>query len=465
MIRIFRHFVSVQVLGLLFAEGLMLCTAMYLGIALRFAGGDTYALERILPIFPKALTYAVIMLASMTAFGLYQRDTVLSFRVDFIRYLASLGVGLVLMTLVFYLLPQLFLGRGAFALTIVFSLLGLLVVRLGFLHMVSNESLKRNLLVLGTGTRVARLESLLRETSAGHKFRLVGYLPLGNSQHSVDPSKILPDGGSLLAVASKYQAEEIVVGIRERRGGALPMRDLLDCKLEGIHVTDLSSFFERETGQVQLDSLNPSWMVFSDGFCRSSYRNIVKRGFDIVASLTLLFLTFPVMLVAAALILLESGRPILYRQVRVGECGEPFEVLKFRSMCVNAEGAGAPQWAQQNDSRVTGVGRVIRLLRIDELPQIFNVLRGDMSFVGPRPERPYFVKELSSHIPFYANRHSVKPGITGWAQINYPYGASVKDAREKLQYDLYYAKNHSLFLDLIILVQTVQVILFGKGAR
>jgi sugar transferase (PEP-CTERM system associated) len=266
-------------------------------------------------------------------------------------------------------------------------------------------------------------------------------------------------------VATKYQVEEIVVGIRERRGGALPMRELLDCKLEGIDITDLSSFFERETGQVQLDSLNPSWMVFSDGFCRSSYRNIVKRGFDIAASLTLLLMTFPIMLLTALLIMLETGKPILYRQVRVGECGEPFEVLKFRSMCVDAESSGMPQWAKNNDERATHVGRVIRLLRIDELPQIFNVLRGDMSFVGPRPERPYFVQELTKHIPFYANRHSVKPGITGWAQINYPYSASVEDAREKLQYDLYYAKNHSLFLDLIILVQTAQVILFGKGAR
>jgi sugar transferase (PEP-CTERM system associated) len=206
-------------------------------------------------------------------------------------------------------------------------------------------------------------------------------------------------------------------------------------------------------------------MVFSDGFCRSSVRNVVKRVFDILASSILLVVMFPVMAIAALLILLESGMPIFYRQVRVGECGHTFEVLKFRSMRADAERDGVPQWAKHADDRITRVGHVIRKFRVDELPQIFNVLKGDMSFVGPRPERPYFVKELSKQIPYYASRHTVKPGITGWAQIKYPYGASVDDAREKLQYDLYYAKNHSLFLDLIVMLQTAQVVLFGRGAR
>ena len=216
---------------------------------------------------------------------------------------------------------------------------------------------------------------------------------------------------------------------------------------------------------MQLDSLNPSWMVFSDGFQRTSLKFMAKRVFDVVVSLLLLIVTLPVALLTAALILLESGLPIFYRQERMGECGQVFAVLKFRSMRQNAEQVGLPQWAKQNDDRVTRVGRVIRKLRIDELPQALNVLKGDMSFVGPRPERPYFVKQLASQIPFYLNRHTVKPGITGWAQIRYPYGSTVEDAVHKLQYDLYYAKNHSLFLDLIILFQTAQVVIFGKGAR
>jgi sugar transferase (PEP-CTERM system associated) len=257
----------------------------------------------------------------------------------------------------------------------------------------------------------------------------------------------------------------VIVAVRERRGGNLPMEELLECKLEGVSIVDLPSFFERETGHVQLDALNPSWMVFSDGFCRTSVRNLVKRIFDVCSSLGLLILTLPVFLVTAVLIALESGFPVFYRQVRVGECGRPFAVLKFRSMCVDAERDGTPQWAKKGDARVTRVGAVIRMLRIDELPQLFNVLRGDMSFVGPRPERPFFVRELEREIPYYSSRHTVKPGITGWAQIRYPYGASVEDARHKLQFDLYYAKNHSLFLDLIILLQTAQVVLLGKGAR
>jgi len=465
MVRIFKHFVPAAILVLVLAEGAMLLGSMYLGVELRFIGADYYLPKEILPIFPKAITYAAVMLGSMTAFGLYQRDVVLNSLGNQLRFLASFGVGAVLMTLSFYLLPNLFLGRGAFALSVSLSFIGMIIVRLVFLRAVNHDALKKRILVLGTGTRVAKLARLFSTNSLSHKFSLVGYLPLASTQHNVDPSKILNDESPLLALAIKHNIDEIIVGVRDRRHGGVEMDELLECKLEGINVIDLSSFFERETGHVQIDSLNPSWMVYSDGFCRSSLRNVVKRSFDVMASTALLVLTLPIMFLTAVLIFLETGRPILYRQVRVGECGRLIELLKFRSMRVDAERAGVPQWAKLNDDRVTRVGRIIRTLRIDELPQVFNVLRGDMSFVGPRPERPHFVQELSNQIPYYATRHSVKPGITGWAQINYPYGASVEDAREKLQYDLYYAKNHSLFLDVIILLQTAQVILFGKGVR
>jgi sugar transferase (PEP-CTERM system associated) len=228
---------------------------------------------------------------------------------------------------------------------------------------------------------------------------------------------------------------------------------------------DLPTFFERETGYVQLNSLSASWMIFSEGFSRTGFQKVLKRIFDISASVAMLIATLPVMLAAALAIWHETGRPILYRQKRVGESGRIFEILKFRSMRVGAEHDGVPRWAKKDDDRVTRVGRFLRITRIDELPQLINVLRGDMSFVGPRPERPPFVSELSRKVPFYASRHSVKPGITGWAQIRYPYGASVDDAVQKLQFDLYYVKNHSLFLDLVILLQTTQVVLFGQGAR
>lgn len=462
MVRIFRHYVPVQLLLLALLEAAIFYGSMYLGVALRFFDIEYQA---VLPIYPRALVFAAVMLSCMTAFGLYIRETPKGNWAYYARFMASFLLGWVAMTLIFYLAPGLFLGRGAFGLAFLFGFVGTAAARLVFFRVVDLETLQRRVLVLGTGTRAAEVGKLLMENQTGHKFRLIGYLSHPSSQNHVDEALVLPDRAPLLAIVHKYAIDEVVVGIRDRRNGNLSMPDLLECKLEGVAITDLSTFFERETGQVQLDCLNPSWMVFSDGFRRGSYKSIAKRIFDLVMSLLLLFVTFPVMLLTALLIYLETGLPILYKQDRIGECGHLFKILKFRSMRKDAEHAGAPQWAKQGDDRVTQVGKVIRLLRIDELPQIFNVLKGDMSFVGPRPERPFFVRELSKRIPHYLNRHTVKPGITGWAQIRYPYGASIEDGMKKLQYDLYYAKNHSLFLDLVILFQTVQVVLFRKGAR
>jgi sugar transferase (PEP-CTERM system associated) len=231
-------------------------------------------------------------------------------------------------------------------------------------------------------------------------------------------------------------------------------------------VVELPTFLERETGKVRLDAVNPSWIIFGEGFRASPLQAVLERGFDIGASLALLVLALPVMLLTIVAIRIEDGwkAPVFYRQTRVGRHSEPFDVLKFRSMTVNAE-QGAAVWAVRDDPRVTRVGSIIRKTRIDELPQLVNVLRGDMSFVGPRPERPEFVEQLELKIPYYRERHTVKPGITGWAQLCYPYGSSEKDAVEKLQYDLYYVKNRSLIFDFAILVQTVEVVLWGKGAR
>ncbi len=462
MVRIFKHYVPIQLLLLAAFEAAILFGSMYLGVSLRFAGHDG---SQIGPVYPRAIAFTGVLLGCLTAFGFYMRETPKGNWLYYARFIAAFLAGWVVMTLIFYVHPGLFLGRGAFGLAFLLAFVGIALGRIVFFRLVDQQALQRRVLVLGAGSRAAEVGKLLRANPNGHKFHLVGYLPMKEGGHSVDTSEILSKNGPLLSIIHKYAVDEVVVGIRDRRNGGLCMSDLLECKLEGVIVTDLSTFFERETGHVQLDSLNPSWMVFSDGFQRGSYKIIVKRCFDLAVSLLLLLLTLPIMALTAVLIYLESGMPILYRQERVGECGQVFKILKFRSMRKDAERAGAPQWAKTNDDRVTRVGRVIRLLRIDELPQLLNVLRGDMSFVGPRPERPFFVKELAKHIPFYLNRHTVKPGITGWAQIRYPYGASVDDAMRKLQYDLYYAKNYSVFLDLIILFQTAQVVLFSKGAR
>jgi sugar transferase (PEP-CTERM system associated) len=439
---------------------------MYVGIGLRFLTIPTENIHFVGPIFPRAVVFTGVMITIKTALGLYYRELKEEGEWGYYaRFIASYAIGLIAMLLVFYSVPELFLGRGAFTLVFTTALMGTAFSRFVFMRFVDHDALKRRVLLLGSGSRSSRVEALEKDTLGNRRFNLVGCLPLTNSDRCINASRTLREEGTILFVAKKHRIDEIVVGVRERRNGGLPSEQLLQCKLAGIDVLDLPTFFERETGQIQLESLNPSWMIFSDGFQRGSLRDMAKRMFDVAVSCLLLLATFPIMVITALLIVLESGMPILYRQERVGEHGVTFEVLKFRSMRKDAERDGVPQWASKNDDRVTHVGRVIRKMRIDELPQIFNVLKGDMSFVGPRPERPHFVQELAKEIPYYQSRHTVKPGITGWAQIRYSYGATVEDAIQKLQYDLYYVKNRTLFLDLIILFQTAQVILFGKGAR
>ncbi|WP_018936892.1 TIGR03013 family XrtA/PEP-CTERM system glycosyltransferase [Thioalkalivibrio sp. ALJ24] len=355
---------------------------------------------------------------------------------------------------------------GAGILTI---LLGLVVERTLWASLSSADAFKRKILVLGVGSRAREIEHVHPEKSpAALPYRLLGYIATPEEKDDTSASRLptlrLEGDITLLEMARDQGAHEIVVAIRDRRGN-LPIKQLLDCKLHGIRVMDLTAFFEREQQKLQLGSLNASWLVFGEGFRQDGLRQTVKRSFDVLASGLLLLVTLPVMLLTAIAIKLESRGPVFYWQTRVGLANEPFEVCKFRSMREDAEVDGVARWAAQDDDRITRVGRIIRKLRIDELPQVINVFQGTMSFVGPRPERPIFVRELSREIPYFEARHSLRPGITGWAQVRYPYGASVEDAREKLQYDLYYVKNHTLFLDIVILVETVKVVLFGRGAR
>ena len=324
------------------------------------------------------------------------------------------------------------------------------------------------MLVLGAGDKAASIQRRLRRRVDRRGFRLIGYMPLPTDRSvAVDTSEVVrPGDQSLIKFCVDNSIDEIVVAADERRQG-IPLEELLECKMYGIDVIDLLSFFEREQGKLPLDILRPDWLIYSDGFNKGALRDVSKRIIDVLASLLILCITWPFMLAAAIAIKCEDGwnAPVFYGQIRVGYLGQLFEVLKFRSMTVNAEKNGVAQWATKNDARVTRVGQIIRQTRIDELPQILNVLRGDMSFVGPRPERPHFVEELGAEIPYYQERHAVKPGITGWAQVCYPYGASLKDSVQKQEFDLYYIKNHTIFLDMLILCQTAEVVLFGKGAR
>jgi sugar transferase (PEP-CTERM system associated) len=460
LIRIFSHYLSKGMLLLVLVELGILLFALPFATVLR---GSLVPMRAGLSL--EGALFAFILLSLLGMFGLYRRDFEEGLGSMAFRVVTSFAVGFIVLMVVGGLAPALDYPANTAASACVLGAGAILLLRVTFFRWADLDVLKQRILVLGTGTRAAKVGALLRESDSGRRLHVVGFLPLQGAHHFVDHSMILPDKHSLAEIVDKYQIDEIVIAIRERRGGGLPVNELLDCKLKGIHVIELSTFFERERGQVQLESLNASWMVLSEGFRQGLLRDIVKRTFDLTVSLLLLVLGIPIMALTAIFIVVESGFPLLYRQERVGQGGRVFTIYKFRSMTQNAEKDGQPRWAQEGDNRVTVVGKVIRKLRIDELPQILNVFKGDMSFVGPRPERPFFVNQLMEQVPYYASRHSIKPGITGWAQVRYPYGASLEDAIEKLQYDLYYVKNHTFFLDLLILFQTALVVLFGKGAR
>ncbi|MDH5190534.1 MAG: TIGR03013 family PEP-CTERM/XrtA system glycosyltransferase [Gammaproteobacteria bacterium] len=465
MFRIFGHYIHKSLLLLLMTEAVILSLSIYLAVEVRFSDTGTGMTVPVEPLLPKALVFCLIMIATMTSMGLYQRDLREGIEGMLIRMGASFVLGLILLSMVFYFSPPLFLGRGAFGYAVLFAITGIAFSRVAFLKLVDQEALKRRILVLGTGKRASSIAQL-RRSSDLRGSRVVGFVHMKGDHDIVDQSRVMPLESTLLEFCKQHQIDEIVIAVDDRRKG-FPVEEILDCKMSGIQVVDKLTFFERQMGKLILSSLHPSWLIFSEGFHKGITREYTKRAFDISVSFIILVLTFPIIVLTALAIWMESGfrGPIFYRQVRVGQNWRLFQVMKFRSMCVDAEKDGVAQWAQQNDARVTRIGKFIRKVRIDELPQLINVLRGDMSFVGPRPERPMFVEQLSDKIPYFAERHRVKPGITGWAQIMYPYGASEHDSIEKLQYDLYYVKNYSLFLDLMILFQTAEVILWGKGAR
>jgi sugar transferase (PEP-CTERM system associated) len=466
MIHLFRHYVPWRLFVLATVETLVLLMAAYIGISLNHAGAGTAISGAAEAVPSQAVAFALGMIAVMSSMGLYQPELSNKSPSIRLRQVAAFLLGFVIMGLVSYLMPSSLYPRP-FALgatVMVVALAGSVLVRAAFHKWTNLGAFKSRVLVLGTGSRVMKLaESAQRNPN----HQVVGYIALKPAKHYIPLPYILPmtPEDSLLSIVEKHAIDQIVVAVRDRRGGGFPVEQLLECRLKGVNVIELPSFFEREYRQVLLESLNPSWMVLGDGFRLGYFANAVKRLFDLIVSGVLLLLTLPIMLAAALCIYLESGGPVLFRQERVGQGGRTFTLYKFRSMRNDAERGGTPQWAKANDDRTTRVGRFIRKVRIDELPQIFNVFQGEMSFVGPRPERPFFVDQLEKQIPFYALRHSAKPGITGWAQVRYPYGATIDDAIEKLQYDLYYVKNHSLFLDILILISTVEVVLWGKGAR
>lgn len=461
MIRLFKHYISYNVLMLALVDLVLLVAAAEAAWLVRvnqIATGQIPLVERIHSI----AAFAAIMWLAMIAVGSYRPEALRSVRVAMSRTMVAFGLGVIAISFVNLLIPGAMLWRSVllYAVVIVFGMLG--VNRLLMGKLLGSDPFRRRILVLGAGPRAARLQQLAKRSNSG--FEVAAFVAMGSGDPMIAEAVPRASIADLGQFVERIRADEVVLALQERRN-SLPLKDLLRVKTKGVLVSDFSSLLERETGRVDLDSLNPSWLIFSDGF--SSGRrlsSIAKRIFDVTVSLALLIVGLPLILVFAVLVKLESKGPAFYRQVRVGLFGEPFSILKLRSMREDAEVAGA-KWAEKDDPRITRVGRFIRLVRIDELPQLWSVLKGEMSFVGPRPERPQFVEDLERELPFYAERHMVKPGITGWAQINYPYGASTEDARQKLEYDLYYAKNYTPFLDVLILLQTARVILWPEGVR
>lgn len=461
MIRFFRHYIPMSMLMLTIVEFLVF-TYISGFVAERHGSAELVALQQSAY---KPWLFAAILTLLNSTFGLYDWEWTKGLASLLIRVGGSFFVSAWILALGGQLLPQVFPLGMEYLVGILVAGLASVLIRLLFMEWGKTDLFKKRILVLGTGSRAAKIEEMAA-TGEAQGLCIVGYMPLGTSHHYVPRERVVEeDNNSLFEIATRLGASEIVVAVRERRGGGLPMADLLECKLRGLHILDLPAFFERQTGILPLEAINASWMIFSEGFSQGSARDVVKRFFDLLVSGSFLVFALPIMLLAGILIRLESRGPVFYTQERIGQFGHPFTIYKFRSMFTDAEKDGLPVWARQKDDRTTRVGRFIRRTRIDELPQILNVFLGHMSFVGPRPERPYFVNELAAQIPYYHARHSVKPGITGWAQVKFPYGASVEDAMNKLQYDLYYVKNHSLFLDLMVLLQTTQVVVLGKGVR
>lgn len=461
MFRLFRHHVPGPLLALGLFELALLAVAAEAAWHLRVAqiGDDpTGTVTRL----PQLATFALVTWLAMLAVGVYHFRSYRSLRVAAVRLAVAIALAVMVLALVFFLLPDVALWRSVSLYAVALSFVLILAGRALFKRLVGSNRLRRRILVVGAGERAARLEQLAQSPHAG--FIVTRFVRMTDRPQAVSCATPRAEIADLVAYVQHDQVEEVVVALEERRG-SLPVDDLIAVRLAGIPVTELSSFLEAETGRVDLDSVSPSWLIFSDGFLGAQrLATIGKRAFDIVAASTGLLLFSPIILVAGLAVLLTSPGGAFYRQRRVGQGGRPFQLVKLRSMRSDAEKDGA-RWAQRNDPRITPVGRIIRLTRIDEMPQLWCVLKGDMSFVGPRPERPEFVSDLARAIPYYNERHVVKPGVTGWAQIKYPYGASVEDARAKLEYDLYYIKNYSMALDLFILLQTVRVVLWQDGSR
>ncbi|MCX7793589.1 MAG: TIGR03013 family PEP-CTERM/XrtA system glycosyltransferase [Thermodesulfovibrionales bacterium] len=446
-----------RIIFIILGDVVLAVTSFFTGILLRF--GTLSADEVIEKPLIKIFIFTVVVILISFLAELYNQSND-SGKMIFLKIVICNILSVFILSVIFYFIPSLTIGRGLLAITIFsFSIYQFLWHR-GWRSLLNMPLLAKRVLILGTGPVASKIGNLILSTN--HQYALAGYVHCSSDVIAVPREKVLCSEEKLGEIVLKEKANKVIVSISERRG-SLPLRDLLMCKFSGIEVLDAPSFYEQLTGKLLIENITPSWFIFSNGFKITFLKRVSKRIMDIIMAFTILIITFPLMCLVALLIKLDSRGPVLYRQIRTGEKEKKFVMYKFRTMVPDAEKDTGPVWAEKNDLRITRIGKILRKTRLDELPQIFNVIKGEMSFVGPRPERPEFVEKLKQEIPFYSERHFVKPGITGWAQIRYPYGASVEDAIEKLRYDLFYIKHLSIFFDLMIIIETIRVIILGRG--
>jgi len=465
--RLFGHYVPASILAVSVAELLILILSLIAATYTTAFDLESFSFQ--LPHFSgfilSLIVHAVLMQTGLFSMGLYASSHLeTGVKSAFIRVFAGLILGTILTIVGEYLWPYLIIDRDVRLIAFTLSLAGIMFTR--YVYFVKGKTvLRRRVLTYGAGYRASCIPSLLRRPDYLGS-RIVGFVKEPGGENRLHIKEVYNGSEDLLHLIRRLEVDALVVAPDERRN-RLPINELMDCRMAGVEVVDLAEFLERESGVIKIDLITPSYLIFSHGFRRNSILATFKRFLDVVFASLFFVVLQPALLLVALAIKLEDGitAPVIYKQNRVGLNGEVFGIYKFRSMRLDAEKVDEVQWAEEDDPRITRVGRFIRRLRIDEIPQVCNILQGRMSFVGPRPERPEFVSELSKQIPYYAERHRVRPGITGWAQICYPYGASFRDAMEKLQYDLYYVKNNNPLLDLFILIQTVEVVLFGKGVR
>ena len=464
MLRLFKQYYPVRNAIFVVGEGSFIFLSVIIAGYI-LMGKDFFLTDWTIP-------FKILLIASVCQLCLYYNDlydlnVTDSYRELSIRLLQALGVSAILLAFMYIFFPVCIIGKGIFILSICFVIVFIVCWRVAYTYVLNIGLFNKKIILLGSGGLAEKItQAIGANKDCGYQVAAVVDHNDGHDRGILKmPAQICQNGyDDLCKAANAQKLDKIVVAIEERRSG-FPARQLLQCRVDGIEIIEGTSFYEMLTGKLIVDKINPSWLIFSEGFKKSWTRRVIKRTGDIALSLIMLVLLAPILIVVAISIKLDSNGPVFFSQERVGRNRKPFMVHKFRSMVLDAEKACGPVWAECNDSRVTRVGKFIRQWRIDELPQLFNVINGEMSFVGPRPEREFFVKELEVAIPYYAERFSVKPGVTGWAQVSYSYGASVEDAKEKLNYDLFYIKNMTIFMDLMVIMRTVKTVLFGEGAR